>query len=113
MGAVIVMLGLAWAIGESFVMVSNGQWILPSVLFLVGVVAIVQLGCLDHDVKTADRRGAIFTILILAFLVVIAVLGFGGEQEGASTLAIVRLVGALVWAGLVFPAIKRGFVPAV
>ena len=96
-------LGFSWALAETCVIASNGNWI-PLIVYLVLFILMFSiLGCARVSDRTVEFWGAIFAVLLAVGLVFLAA---QTALTGAVVMAVVKGVFSLgfVAVGLLFLA---------
>ena len=86
--------GLSWALAETCVIASNGNWT-PLILYLIGFILMFSiLGCIRISDRAVDLWGGIFAILLAVGLVYLSYVTW---TTGAVALAGVKTIFAIAF----------------
>ncbi len=101
--------GLSWALSETCVIASNGNWFPLIVFGLLFVLMFSVLGCLRISAKAVEVWGGIFAVALSFLLLYMAV---STAMAGATVLAVVKGVFAVAFVIVGFLSLLFSLKPA-
>ncbi len=98
--AIAYLLGAGWWASQAMVDAAAGSWWNLLIFFAVLTFFLVRIGCMGGSEEDARKMGNVFSILVAAALLILAVTGLVGGSSGIANLVFALLFAVVAGLGV-------------